>query len=233
MARIKMNFGAAVKTLNKILKEKQPQIFSSPWILMHAPKVYSYFRVNCRTENDDIDWDQMTQGLSRKFQKRWVRYRRKNLRRYESQIEVNLIINKYKEKLYIFITPLDDADKRLREKIIITLVRIAQKGNELAEQEIIKWLMFIVDEWIDRCYDFRQWRGYTDLIKERISGCIRCYRYTGTFLGYLYKTFEYSGRGICFLQKYSFDDPVLDGAKTRMDYYISESIVSDSTFREK
>ncbi|MFA6194685.1 MAG: hypothetical protein WC719_03005 [Patescibacteria group bacterium] len=210
-------------TLCKLLKEKQPQTFSSPWILKHAPGVYNYVRLNCRTENNDIDWDKLTRRLSRRFQKRWVRYRHKITKQYENQVEVDLILNKYKNKLYTFITPLDDLDRKTRENIIIALVRISQKGNTLAQQEAIRWLLFVVDNWIEYCYDLKRWLGYTDLIRERIAGCIRCYRYTGTFIGYLYKTLEYSGRGICYLQKYSFDEPVLDGGKTKIDYFIAKS----------
>jgi len=57
---------------------------------------------------------------------------------------------------------------------------------------------------------------------SKIRGCIRCYRYTGSFLGYLYKTLEYSGRGIVPVQKFSLDDQVLDGARTRIDYVVIE-----------
>ncbi len=68
----------------------------------------------------------------------------------------------------------------------------------------------------------KKWRGYTDDVEDKIKGCIRCYRYTGSFLGYLYKTLEYSGRGIVSVQKYSLDDPVLDGKRTRIDYIVVE-----------
>jgi len=215
-----MNFREAVRILNKLLKTKQPKTFSSSWILINAPGVYNYVRLNFRTENNDINWDKLTRSLNRKFLKRWNRYRRKPVKLYENQEEINRILNKHKKKLYVFISPMTDADKRLREYIIIAFVRIAQKGNILAQHELAKWLTFIIDDWIERYYYLRRWKGYSDLIQERIQSCIRCYRYTGSFMGYLYKTFEYSGRGICFLQKFSFDDPVFDGDERRIDYFV-------------
>ncbi len=217
-----MNLAKATKILNKLLKEKQPKIFSSSWILSHAPQVYQYVRLNLRTDDDRIDWDKITPGLNRKFQKRWVRYRRKKVRLYENPSEVDLILNKHKAKLYVIIVPVTKADYRLRERILIALVRISQKGNILAQQELAKWLMFIIEDWIERYYYIHRWKGYTDLIQERIQNCIRCYKYTGSFIGYLYKTLEYSGRGICFLQKFSFDDFVLDGSKRRIDYFVTQ-----------
>lgn len=92
----------------------------------------------------------------------------------------------------------------------------------LAQQELIGLLTYTVNEWIEKYYHLKKWKGYTDDVEDKIKGCIRCYRYTGSFLGYLYKTLEYSGRGIVPVQKYSLDDPVLDGFKTRIDYVVVE-----------
>ena len=43
---------------------------------------------------------------------------------------------------------------------------------------------------------FHAGKGYDDMIQERIEGCIRRYRYSGSFIGYLFKTLEYAGRGL-------------------------------------
>jgi len=71
-----------------------------------------------------------------------------------------------------------------------------QKGNILVRQQIIDWLTFVIDEWIDNSRHIAKWKGYSDDIEKRIQGCIRCYRYTGTFIGYVFKTFLYSARGL-------------------------------------
>jgi hypothetical protein len=94
----------------------------------------------------------------------------------------------------------------IRDIISIALVRIAQKGNILARQEIIKLVRFTIDEWIERCPKISRWKGYEYLIQERIEGCIRCYRYSGSFMGYLFKTLEYAGRGLRPMVAYSLDD---------------------------
>jgi hypothetical protein len=215
-----MNFRKAVIILNNSLEEKQPETFSSSWILIKTPAVYRYFHKNIRTENNDIDWDRITSALKRSFQKRWIRYRRRSAKKYENQDEVDKVLNKYKEKLYIFIAALDEKDKKLRDKIIISLVRVSQKGNVLALNTLIYWVRFIVDDWIDKYPQVWRWRAYSDPIEDKITGCIRGYRYTGTFLGYLFKTLEYSSKALKPL--YSLDDPVLDGSKTRIDYAVQE-----------
>lgn len=217
-----MDLTCIIKELNKIIREKQPKKISSSWIVQHVPRAYRYIHKNVRTENDEIDWDKITSLLERRFQKRWVRYRRKVVKPYRNKKEVTLILTKHKDKMYTFITSLDNKDFASRDRIIISLVRLSQKGNILAQQELIRLLGFTVDDWIDRYYYLKKWRGYTDDVEDKIKGCIRCYRYTGSFLGYLYKTLEYSGRGIAPIKKYSLDDTVLDGAKTRIDYVIIE-----------
>ncbi|MFA6094753.1 MAG: hypothetical protein WC757_02590 [Candidatus Paceibacterota bacterium] len=215
-----MNFRTAVKNLNKELRAKHPTTFSSSWILINTPAVYNYIRLNFRTENGDIDWDKVTVALDREFQRKWVRYRCRQVRQYENQTEVDCILNKYKDKLYVFFAALNKKDQRLRDKIIISLVRMAQKGNTLAQNTLTYWIKFIVDDWIDKYPQIWRWRGFSDPVEDKIAGCVRCYRYTGTFLGYLFKTLEYSSKALKPL--YSLDDPVLDGSKTRIDYVILE-----------
>lgn len=213
-----MNFSKAVKILDGTLKNKQPETFSSTWIYKEIPSVYLYFWKNIRTENDDIDWDKITIRLSRKFQKRWVRYKRRFAKEYENQDEVDLILTKYKEKLYTFLAIQDNRDKILRDRIIVSLTRISQKGNIIAQKELVKWLRYIADDWIDIYPCMDRWKTYPGAIDERIFRCIILYRYTGSFLGYMYKTLEYSAKAlppVC-----SFDDTLFDGSKTRGEYII-------------
>ena len=217
-----MDFDAAVKILNKKLRKKKPENFSSTWIFINAQSVYHYIRNNLRTENGDIDWDSVTAVLSRKYQKRWMRYRCRQPALYEDRGEVERVLSRYQDKLHTIIAPADEHDRVIRNKIIVALVRIAQKGNASAQREIVTWVTFVVTDWTEKYWQVSKWKGYTDEVEEQIVGCIRRYRYTGSFLGYLFKTLEYSARGICPLQKYSLDDPVGDGSTTRIDYVIQE-----------
>lgn len=215
-----ITFRKAIKTLNQALLEKRPKHLTSSWISTNTPEIYRYIQKNVRTENNDIDWDRVTVRLDREYQKKWLRYRRRQVKQYEDQVEVDRILNKYKDKLYVFIGAVDEKDKNLRNKIIVSLVRISQKGNILAQNATVYWVKFIVDDWIDKYPQVWRWRAYSESIEDKIAGCIRCYRYTGTFLGYLFKTLEYSSKALKPL--YSLDDPFLGGAKTRVDYVIAE-----------
>ena len=106
-------------------------------------------------------------------------------------------------------------------RITIALVRISQKGNVLATRELIGLLRYMVDEWIDRYFFMRRWRGAESEIDPAIEGCIRRYRYTGTFFGYLFKTFEYS---VNRLKPF----PSLDSCLPGTDMRLSEIVGQDS-----
>lgn len=216
-----MTFQSHIKFLNKVLSEKQPSKFSPTWICQNTPSVYHYIWKNIRTETDEIDWDTVTSSLDRSFQKRWTRYRYRQAKKYENQNELNLVLNKYKNKLYTFITPLDETDREIRNRIIIALVRIAQKGNVLAQDEIIKWITFIVNVWLEKYYQIFKWKGYPDEVEDKIKGCVRCYKYTGSFVGYLFKTLEYSARGKP--PQCSINDKIFDDGKERIDFVVEET----------
>ena len=96
------------------------------------------------------------------------------------------------------------------------LVRVAQKGNVLAEQELVEWVQYITNDWSDTYSQIWKWRGRSNEVIEKIKACIRCYKYTGSFLGYLFKTLEYSARGLPY--EISLDDPVGDSGSTKIDF---------------
>lgn len=208
-----VDFASTVKTINKLLMKNQPNTFNSSWIRVYAPHIYRFFQKKVRREIGGIDWDRITRALDRKFQRKWITSRRKETKPYRNKTEVKIILRKYEEKLYTFLSPADKDDRHIRDSISIALVRVAQKGNIIAKREIIKLVRFTIDEWIEVVPRISRWKGYEHLIKKRIEGCIRCYRYSGSFIGYLFKTLEYAGRGLKPIIAYSLDDPIYSGHK--------------------
>lgn len=215
-----MKIEEAFAKLNKLLEKHQPKTFSSTWIVTTAPNVYQCIWRNVKTDNGDVDWDRVTSELDRTFQRRFVRYRQRQVKPYERQSEVDVILTKNKDRLYALFAPMDERDKSTQHRILISLVRIGQKGNICAQEELVKWVTFITDDWIDRYPQMLRWKGYEDEIGDKIKHCIRCYRYTRSFLGYLFKTLEYSARGKPPLS--SLDDMVLGGAKRLVEYVTTE-----------
>ncbi len=201
-----MNFETAIKTINSRLKKKQPMVFNRAWVRINAPGAYRFIQKNIRAESGGIDWDRITRCLDHKYQRLWTGSLRKTVKAsYRNKAEVDIVLQRYSDKLYTFLAPIDKQDEHLRDIISISLVRIAQKGNMSAKQEIIQLLTFTVDDWIERYPALWCWKGYDPLIQTRLDCCVRRYRYSGSFMLYLYKTFEYAARGLKPLIAYSLD----------------------------
>jgi hypothetical protein len=208
-----MNFSTVVTTINRLLAEKQPTEFNSSWVRRHSPRCYRFIQKHVRREYGGIDWDSITHELDRRFQRLWNpgTLRTRSLF-YEDRREVETILNKHRDKMYVFIAPSDDDDKRTADVIGISFVRLAQNGNLLARQQLCELVGFTVDTWIERHETITRWRGHEVEIREQIEACIRRYRYTGSFLTYLFRTLEYAGRGVVPMFSYP-----LDHSRARLD----------------
>jgi hypothetical protein len=192
-----MDFVSVIATLNKLLARNQPDVFNSSWIRKHAPHCYRFIRQNLRREFGGIDWDRLTYALDRKFQKRWTPVRRKkNLAQYEDHAEVETIRRKYRDKIYLFITSSNNHERRIRDVIGISFVRLAQNGNLLARQELVGLMRYIIDDWVERYCFLSRWQGHEEELQKQLEACIRRYRYTGSFVTYVFRTLECAGRGI-------------------------------------
>jgi len=208
-----MNFDSAITTMNNLLAKKQPHTFNRAWVRVYAPCVYRFVQKEIRIETGGIDWDRLTRALQPRYQRQWTGSLRKTVKPYQDRAEVDAVLQQYGDKLYTFISPQGKEDEHIRDIISIALVRIAQRGNILAKQEIIKLLAFTIDDWIERSPNLYSWRGYDPLIRIRIECCIRRYRYSGSFMRYTYKTLEYAARGLKPLIAYSLDDADYSGRR--------------------
>ena len=208
-----MDFDQTIRILNRLLTDSNPAAFSSSWVLEQAPQCYRFIYKHIRTETDRIDWDKVTCALERKFQRRWMpRRKSKSSLPYEDSGEVNAILDKYRDKLYVFLAHSDRNDTHIRNIISISLVRLAQYGNLLAKQEVIRLVRYTIDDWIERYRCMSRWAGYDEEIQKSLEGCIRRYRYTGSFLNYVFRTFQYAGRGLKPFYAFSLNESIAFGS---------------------
>ncbi len=141
---------------------------------------------------------------------------------------MNAILNRYPDKLYVFLAPSDCTDRQIRNIISISLVRLAQRGNLLAKQEAIKLVRYTIDDWIGRYRFLSRWEGYDEKIQECLERCIRRYRYSGSFLKYVFRTLQYAGRGLKPLHAFYLHDPVAFGsAKCRIENVYKDDEAND------
>jgi len=214
------DFDHAIRTLTKLLHKEDPLTFNTSWIISHAPAVYRYIYKYVRTDSDDIDWDTVTRALDKCFQSRWKGRRHGPKKQYENQDEVDKVLKRLGEKMYIYIAPQGDEDRALRDRITVSFVRLAQKGNMLAQQQVVMLVRCTADDWIEKYFMLNRWSSYGDEIDDKIIGCVQRYRYTGSFFGYVFKTLYYGARYLHYV--YSLDKEVFPG-KT-----LGENLVQDA-----
>jgi hypothetical protein len=214
-----VDFDEAITILNDLLEKKRPDTFSPSWIYYNCPRVYRFIWKNIRTDHG-IDWDRVTGALKREFQKRWVNRRKTYAKPYRNITEVRKILKTHKNKLYTFVSPADWDDKCVRDVISIALVRIAQNGNIRAREELMKLLTYAVEGWVEQSPRIERWRWYPDELPKQLDRCIRCYRYTGSFMKYLFMTLEYSARGLPPV--YSLNECFADSEKSRLDNVVRD-----------
>jgi hypothetical protein len=201
--------------LNRLLSEYAPKTFSSTWILKRAPRCYNFIRKHIRSEVGTIDWDRITIALKPAHQRLWTPRLKTKRKTYRNRAEIGLILSRYRERLYVFVSPADARDLQIRDRIAIALVRVAQGGNLLARSKVIELVRYTIDAWLDRYPYISRWRDRPDDIREQLGGCIRRYRYSGSFLRYVFRTLECAGRGILPLYACSLDDPTAADARGR------------------
>jgi hypothetical protein len=205
----------AAATLNRLLLQNSPTTFSSAWILERSPGCYSFIRKHIRSEVGGIDWDTITYALEPKYQRLWRPRLKKKSKPYKDREEVSRILNKYRSKLYAFVAPADVMDLQIRDKVAVALVPAAQAGNVLAKVEVVGLFRYTIDGWLDSYCYMSRWRGRDDQIRKHLEGCIRRYRYTGSFFKYVFRTLEYAGRGIRPFHACSLDDPIAANSRER------------------
>ncbi len=116
--------------------------------------------------------------------------------------------------MYIYIAPQGDEDRALRDRITVSFVRLAQKGNVLAQQQVVMLVRCTVDDWIEKFFILNRWSSYGEEIDDKIIGCVQRYRYTGSFFGYVFKTLYYSARYLRYT--YSLDRPLFNDSEVTL-----------------
>ncbi len=221
-----MNLEKAICYINRSINKKQPKSFDDKWIKYRCKISHQFIVNNVKTEFDETDWDLVISRLDRWNQKLWMKgIKRKINEPYINEAELNIILDKYKDKFYTFLAQQDKEDKFISDIISIKLVRLFQKGNILAGDKAVALCSYIVNQWLEYDRSLFNWKGYDELIFETTKDCVRRFRYAGSFLGYLYRTIEYSGRGLVPLEKFSLDDFSLVTGKRLLETFIKDDIM--------
>ncbi len=209
------SFDQIIRKINFHINKKKPPIINEKWIKKNSPASYKFILEN------DIDWDTLTINIDKSFQSRWNKTsKRKRYYKqvfYEDKNELDTILNTHKDKLYTFVSRVNKEDELICDRISILLVRLAQNGNTLAILEIKNLYVFIFDKWLEESKPLKRWRGYENEMRDLLEKCIFRYRYSGSFIGYLYRTLQLSALALELLEAYSLDDVSMFTGKSRIE----------------
>lgn len=189
-----MDFEEVIEHLTRALEKWNPVRFNRYWVFWYEREVYKFVTRNIKTELRKPDWDRVIHKLDHSFQVRWHDERIVNLLPYSDPRVVERLIMKYGGRHYVSFMYVngEEEDNDVRNHISVTLVRLAQRGNVAAEEELMNFLSLITGDWIYRDLQLWRWQRFPELLREKCKYCIYHYRYTGTFLGYLYTKLKYS-----------------------------------------
>ncbi|MFA6394187.1 MAG: hypothetical protein WCW25_04950 [Patescibacteria group bacterium] len=164
-------FSEAMTELSRVLKKKNPPIFSLSYIEIEAPNVYRYLRNNvAKRENGNAGWEKIRESLDEEFKPRLA------LSNFPE--DVSNILEKYRNSLYLLIY--DDAgDDELREKMYRELITLAKSGNTLAEEKIIYFIGIMATEWSARNSELTFYSHDMMAMEAVIKRCM--YAYTPKF----------------------------------------------------
>lgn len=232
MTKHRLDLDQAISLLSSSLKEQHPPRFSSSWIYVHVPHVYFFIWKNIRTELGDVDWDLVTSKLEKPLQGLWHPQRNRRKKPYRDSLELQRALGEYWEKRYVFLHAPTEIEWRERDWIAAILARLSQRGNLSAQEELLELLHFMVDRWMEHRPDIRKWRMYPTDLDHTLRQCIRCYRYTGSFIIYLLITLMKAGKGLPYIRWSSLDATILDSDLRRIDSVIQDPETGDIRMAE-
>ena len=146
---------------------------------------------------------------------------------YRNRDELDRLLAPHRPKLYTFYAVRDKEDCIVRDLIAIRLVRLAQKGNLNANKYLLSLMPGVIEQWSERNPFLGRWRFYPELLQKTISGCIVRYRYSGSFLRYLFRSLEYASYGLRPLEAFSLDE-LISGT----DRSLAENVIHDAETQE-
>ena len=183
----------AIKFIN-IFEQEKPDQISSRWLEKKSRQDYRVILTRIgKDKNSRSNWKKFTDLLPEDMAKCW-KPPTKNMDEliseepYFDSEETDTVVNKHRDKMYVFYTLIDkEKDRDEREKIVKEMREIILKGNIDALDRLIGHLLFTTEKWIEDDPELEIYKYAKEEVKKIITRCI--YRHDpakGKFSSYLY-----------------------------------------------
>lgn len=191
----------ATKKLSELLelRAKTTETLNPEWIRQQDPKLYDYLSRILPHEKRQVRWDQLFSQLDPKWQKIWRIDESKRLsldRRLpenlysdkRAQKELDSLLEKKQDHLYTFTSDVKDShERREREEITLSLIEMAQNGNELAARKLVELSWWMIEGWALNREDMADALDYKEDLNDVIYKTVFYYdrKAEGKFFTYL------------------------------------------------
>jgi hypothetical protein len=181
--------------LVKVFEEKEPSYITDRWIRRNARSLYMKIVRSVR-KNDNPDWERVVAAWPKKWRRLWVEgdYSRKFLPRiwamtqgkYSDKEELQNILAENKEYLYTLIESRSKEEKLVRDRIIISLIKLVHKGNADAMDYLVSSLELNCVNWIIYLDGMSIYETFYQDVINIIKRCVRNYSFEKSFMTYLF-----------------------------------------------
>lgn len=193
------NFQKLINDLVNFFEETQPLYINKSLIRDNANALYKRIARNVRKENDGkIDWPRIVIAWPEEWQKKWVWERcseeklpqkwKMTQGSYSCQDEVQIILSENKEYLYTLVSASSKEEKKIRDEIMNSLIRLAQNGNIEARKKLTPYLELKCADWGSAREGFHSSEMAYDEIMKKIDTCINNFDFSIGFLKYLHSS---------------------------------------------
>ncbi|MBX4191440.1 MAG: hypothetical protein KW804_01420 [Candidatus Doudnabacteria bacterium] len=218
-ANARKDFNRVVnEVVSKIILDN-PEKVTPSYIFNNCGAQYTFFKKFVYDSSGKIDWDLISETFPVDIRKKWDRpkpryedYEPK--RHYNDVDEVENALNPYRDKLYTLVEFHDKGDRKSKDEIILTLVNLSKKGNDLAKERLIEYLQFTISAWIETGRLPAVLNLHQAEVLDRTERSIYLYREKNAFLVYLQVNLKLMAKGLKG-GEYEFTDR--DGIGLRKD----------------
>jgi len=188
-------FQELIDNLVDFFEEINPSYITRGWIKHYANSCYIMIVENVR-KNDNPDWERVVAAWPKKWRRLWVEgdYSRKFLPRiwamtqgkYSDKEELQNILAENKEYLYTLIESRSKEEKLVRDRIIISLIKLVHKGNADAMDYLVSSLELNCVNWIIYLDGMSIYETFYQDVINIIKRCVRNYSFEKSFMTYLF-----------------------------------------------
>ncbi len=183
-----------------LLEKEKPKEWSPTFLAKKARHVFRFAERNLTNAKGGIEWDRLISLLPPEYQASW---KRKIFLEditvaegYSNQEEVDQLLEKHKDSLYLFYESTGKHEEDAVNQICMDFIDLIRKGNQEAKETFTQFLQPAITKWLDSEALPASLAQNPEKMNERVDRCLYLWKKNKTFLGYVFRTLDFTARGL-------------------------------------